>query len=108
MSESGDPSTWADVSSSTLDSDTPLGYDNRSPMAVTDTGDGFDPDVADQLFERFNFCRLPLLNLHQNGRGNRGVESRQSMERPAPAGLPHAPARYDDLGNLLYDAFSAS
>ena len=27
--------------------------DNRCRIAVTDTGDGFDPDVAAQLFERF-------------------------------------------------------
>jgi len=28
-------------------------HDNRCRIAVTDTGDGFDPDVAAQLFERF-------------------------------------------------------
>ena len=29
------------------------GGDNRCRIAVTDTGDGFDPDVVAQLFERF-------------------------------------------------------
>jgi signal transduction histidine kinase len=29
------------------------GGDDRCRIAVTDTGDGFDPDVAAQLFERF-------------------------------------------------------
>jgi signal transduction histidine kinase len=28
-------------------------HDNRCRIAVTDTGDGFDPDIAAQLFERF-------------------------------------------------------
>jgi two-component system sensor histidine kinase BaeS len=32
---------------------TTTGHDNRCRIAVTDTGDGFDPDVAAQLFERF-------------------------------------------------------
>jgi signal transduction histidine kinase len=32
---------------------TTLRHDNRCRIAVTDTGDGFDPDVAAQLFERF-------------------------------------------------------
>ncbi|HEY5182303.1 MAG TPA: ATP-binding protein [Dermatophilaceae bacterium] len=32
---------------------TTTGGDNRCRIAVTDTGDGFDPDVATQLFERF-------------------------------------------------------
>ena len=32
---------------------TTTGHDNRCRIAVTDTGNGFDPDVAPQLFERF-------------------------------------------------------
>ncbi|MEP7034919.1 MAG: HAMP domain-containing sensor histidine kinase, partial [Actinomycetota bacterium] len=28
-------------------------HDNRCRIALTDTGDGFDPDIAGQLFERF-------------------------------------------------------
>jgi two-component system, OmpR family, sensor histidine kinase BaeS len=32
---------------------TTIRHDNRCRIAVTDTGDGFEPDVAAQLFERF-------------------------------------------------------
>ena len=32
---------------------TTTGHNNRCQIAVTDTGDGFEPDVAAQLFERF-------------------------------------------------------